>query len=158
MHGFKNTEIRQSAIAPDFKDLGRIAVEMIDKRNKPFAFISGQMRTGDGESYIKKLLEIDQVADSVAAGSCGKDITVFYHLVFQLDIHRIRDASYQDDDAFIRDLCQDFSRPVLQHPLLRKFVQMPDWEKSKGANLELDILCTCRPRTIQIVQVESAVL
>lgn len=141
VHGFDNGLVKKLPTLNTFAELGRIAVEMLDKRGKPFAFISGPMRSGP-LGYIGNAREMDRLCSLMAKSEEGNEysMSVFYQLVFQVEIHRIRERDYKrQDDLFIRNLCENFTKPVIHHQLLQRFVRMPNADISTGARHELKI-------------------
>jgi len=141
MHGFDNTLVKRLSAIPTFKGLGELALEMVDKRGSRFAYVSGRMRSGP-LGYIGNAREIDKLCTWLVKPEEGHGFMtpVFYQLVFQIEIHRIRERDYKtNDDLFIRDLCEHFAKPIIQHPLLHRFIRMPNADDSIGARHEFRI-------------------
>lgn len=141
VHGFDNALVRELPAIPTFKGLGELALKMIDKRGTRFAYVSGPMRSGP-LGYIGNAREMDKLCTWLVKPKHSHDylMQVFYQLVFQVEIHRIRETKYVDqDDAFIQDLCRDFSAPILNHELLGALVVMPGAHHSVGSCRELEI-------------------
>ncbi len=141
VHGFDFNHVKRLPKTMSFEDLGSVAVEMIEARGTPFAFVSGPLRSGP-RSFVENARQIDKVCHWLAKPDKPHDysMSVFYQLVFQIEIHRIRDTVYIDrEDKFISDLCEKFSRPILTHPLLKAMIIMPGWHKSIGSRREFEI-------------------
>lgn len=141
VHRFDPGLIRQLPRVPSFKKLGGVAVEMIEQRGLPFAFVTGPMRSGP-RGYVGNARCIDRVCDWLANPDAPHPFVmpVFYQLVLQVEIHRIRDMHYVGrEDDFIHDLCEQISRPVLEHKLLKTLVVMPDFHQSEGSLREYKI-------------------
>lgn len=141
IHDFDPKLVQQIPQARRFKDLGDIAVAMIEKRGKEFAYVSGRLRTGG--KFVRNAINMDSECDWLAAGVHPYRTAVFYQLVFQTQIHTISEELYWNDShGFIHDLCDNFCQPVLHHELLNSFITMSEAHMSDGSNREFKILTT----------------
>lgn len=127
--------------AKSIAELAPVAREVIARLNGPFATGIGPMRTGTDRTFTQNLRIFDRVYDWFREPGSGYTLPVFYQLIFETDIHRIRKEKYESDDGgFIASLFSEFYEPIVTHPDLAIVLLMPDWRKSKGAMIEYGML------------------
>ncbi len=156
VHDFDPRIVQKIPRAISLSELGEMAIEMIDARGEDFAYVSGRLRTG-GQGFVQNAINMDIDCDWLAAGEHLHQTPIFYQLVFQTEIHRIREELYPTDSTgFIEDLCDNFCRPVLHHKFLNAFIKLPKSHLSEGAERELRIF-KARPdaRGIPIRSIEK---
>ncbi len=122
-------------------ELVPIAEEIIGRLGGKFAIGIGPMRSGTTRSFTRNLQIFDHVYTWFTEPDRESSLPVFYQIAFEIDIHRIRSEKYVgDDEGFIQALFDEFYQSILTHPDLHVVLRMPDWEKSKGAQIEFKIL------------------
>lgn len=154
-HGFNRDLLKLITEAKELSALGSVAKDMIDGIGGPFATAIGPMRSGTDRTFAHNLLLFDHAYDWFTAEDNPLRLPVFYQLVFEQDIHRIRMESYVGNDKhFIDDLFGKFYKLVMHHENLHTVLLMPDWDKSHGAMIEFNLLNKrrVRPNFIEVME------
>ncbi len=140
-HKFVSDDNKALLRAKSIAELAPVASDVIGRLKGPFATGIGPMRTGTDRTFTQNLRIFDWVYDWFRGPKSGYGHPVFYQLIFETDIHRIRREKHEGDDAgFIASLFKDFYEPIMTHKDLAVVLLMPDWQKSKGAMIEYGML------------------
>lgn len=140
---FESTDIIKIGRVKHLGELGEIALRHIH-RIGPFCTGIGPMTTGNPLRSVDQNFEIFRtVYLRILKGDLPGPKSIFYQLLFELDIKRIADESYDrkhNGDAFYEDLFKYFYEPIMNHEKLTAVWRMPDWTGSVGAQIEHEIL------------------
>lgn len=122
-----------------FEELADIAIEvlkeMYERENKPIVEICGPISTG-GLGNTKDNLERFDKAIKIA---CDKGMCVFTQLPFERTIARIM-HKYPVTDGYHLDILEIFYRKIFSSGYIHKTLFLPDWQSSKGARWERDLV------------------
>lgn len=125
--------------AETFEELADIAIEVLQKmseiENKPIVEICGPISTG-GLGNRKNNLERFDNAIKIA---CDKGMCVFTQLPFEKTIEKIV-YKYPVTDGYHLDILEIFYRKIFSSGFINKALFLPDWESSKGARWERDLV------------------
>ncbi len=136
---FTDNHIRQIDNAETFEELAKIAIEVLremsEKENKPIVEICGPISTG-GLGNTKDNLER---FDKAIKTACEKGMCVFTQLPFENAIGKIM-YKYPVTDGYHMDILDIFYRTIFSSGLINKALFLPDWESSKGARWERDLV------------------
>lgn len=140
---FRSTDIVKMGKAEHLGELGEIAQRHI-ARIGPFCTGIGPMTTGKPLRSVDQNFEIFRVVYlRILKGDLPGPKSVFYQLLFELDIKRISDSHYdrvRDLNTFYEDLFKYFYEPIMNHDYLQAVWRMPDWSGSVGARIEHELL------------------
>ncbi|MBP9837046.1 MAG: hypothetical protein KBC78_04415 [Candidatus Pacebacteria bacterium] len=140
---FRSTDIIKMGQAKHLGELGEIALRHIS-RIGPFCTGIGPITTGNPLRSADQNFEIFRaVYLRIIKGGLPGPRSIFYQLLFESDIKRIADESYDKEhnaDAFYEDLFKYFYGPIMNHEYLEAVWRMPDWSVSTGARIEHDLL------------------
>ncbi len=140
---FRSTDIIKMGQAKHLGELGEIAQNHIAQIG-PFCTGIGPMTTGEPLRSVDQNFEIFRaVYLRILKGDLPGPKSIFYQLLFEFDIKRIANESYDREhnaDAFYEDLFKYFYGPIMNHDYLEAVWRMPDWSGSTGARIEHDLL------------------
>ena len=124
--------------AETFEELADIAIDILSqmsKENKPIVEICGPISTG-GLGNIKDNLDRFEKAIKIAE---QKGMYVFRQTIFEKAMEKIA-PKYPVTDGYHLDILEIFYRRVFSSGYIKIAMFLPDWESSKGARWERNIV------------------
>lgn len=127
---WKDNHYRKLEKASDFKDMLKIAFDILENIPKPITQVCGPISTGGKGSIEENLKMFPKAAEWLSK----KGHNVFVQAPFENPIQRIKRVY----DGYPYALLDKFYLPLFKSGMIDNFAFLPGWQSSTGAKWEHD--------------------
>src|SRR3989338_3516973 len=118
--------------ARTYYDLGKIALDVLQKMPRPIGQVCGPISSGGHGSIEKNMEYFNRTIEKLNE----RGIVVFNQMPFEIPMQEMKISSQLPKEEANLKLLQDFYFPIFESGLIDRLYFMNDWKTSHGARIE----------------------